>query len=243
MFARFQDNARAAFMAAAVLTIVGCSETVSPVAGDDDTDILEVNLSTGETSIDTIDLNDRWPSRIPPLRDDIPPIVRQPEVEEFGEEAVTYIRNNWNFDLGEITAMQDDERSQHEAMHFILRKLDLVDLADSLDPEGSVGLGTFSDDSTQAQWEYLELCRPKDANEAYLAFAFVCEYQLKRSLDGLNGSQSPEERELWTIIVNMNKNHFVAMLRKLSALGVEFKPWFLTPAQVIDFQDDAFIVL
>ena len=241
MYTTFTRAMRNALAAAAMFSIVGCSETVSPTEGDADNDVLEVNANTGETSIDTIDLGNNWP-RIQSRSDEYITFARHLEVEEFGDEAVTYIKNNWNFDLAEITAMQDDEKSHHDALHFVLKKLEIVNLADSLDPKGCSGLGDFSDDSTQAQWEYLELCRPKDANEAYLAFAFVCEYQLKRSLDGLNGSQTPEERELWTIIVNMNKNHFVAMLRKLSALGVEFKPWFLTQEQVADYRDDTFVV-
>jgi hypothetical protein len=242
MFATFFRVMRHAVAAAAVFSIVGCSETVTPPEGDADSDVLEVNTNTGETTIDTIDLGNDWP-QIQSRSDEYISFSVHLEVEEFGDEAVTYIKNNWNFDLGEIMAMQDDEKSHHEAMHFVLKKLDIVNLADSIDPKGCSGLGDFNDDSTRAQWEYLELCRPKDANEASLAFAHVCEYQLKRSLDGLNGSQSPEERELWTIIVNMNKNHFVAMLRKLVAIGVDFKPSFLTQEQVTDYRDDEYIVL
>lgn len=242
MFATFFRVMRHAVAAAAVFSIVGCSETVTPPEGDADSDVLEVNTNTGETTIDTIDLGNDWP-QIQSRSDEYISFSVHLEVEEFGDEAVTYIKNNWNFDLGEIAAMQDDEKSHHEAMHFVLKKLDIVNLADSLDPKGCSGLGDFSNDSTQAQWEYLELCRPKDAKEAYRAFTRVCEYQLKRSLEGLNGSQSPEERKLWTIIFNMNKNHFVAMLRNLVAIGVDFKPSFLTQEQVDDYRDDEYIVM
>lgn len=231
-----------ACLTATILFLTGCADPVTPEPTDY---IVEVNDSTGETSIDTLALVREWPVLMGNHNTDTPPIMRQLEAEQMASEAISYFKGLDAFagrPLALLDRIQDDEGSQLAATWIMLNLLTLDDEADSVVNDGGAGFGVFDDDSTQNMWKFVELCRPANEQEALIAYAYVAEYQYKLALDGKKGASSAalDVQEFWHVSVVMNKNHFVALLRQITARGLTYKNRFLSSDEFNGAKDDAY---
>jgi hypothetical protein len=226
--------------AAAIFT--GCSDPVTPAPVDY---VTEVNDSTGETSLDTIALIGGWPD-LPMNRGmDIPHIVRQLEAEQLGSEAISYFESLDVFNSKPLTVLdqiQDDEASQLSGTWCMLSLMELNDEADSIVRTTGAGFGQFANDEIDSMWSFVQLCQPKNEQEALLAYTYIAEYQYAKALDGKKNANpaDSEAQEFWHVSTIMNKNHFVSLMRKILAGGLPYTSRFLTPSEFNDAKDDAY---
>lgn len=221
-------------------TTWGCSNTTEPTP-DPTPNVLQVDTSSGHTSIDTAAIRVRLATLLrqaPRREDEIPYLARLHEVEEIGSEAIHHVLEKYTDGITILSDIHQEEMNQLEALTIVL---DLLGIDDT-NPDDSVG--DFVDDEIEAVWDdHVDHSKHVTKTEAIIAVARVFEFQLKQALETREHVTTPVSRFAVDMIYSMNKNHFLALYKYLRTQGITYTPMFLTKVEFDDESQDLYVIL